>query len=395
MRGATCRCRSLPLACAWMLLLLVACDRATGEAKTEDMVLIDTNLRYEFGAGRQCGEPDLGALCAAVADDFLDLRGFSKPYPSATVNIRPFMIDAAEVTNRQFAECVDAGVCWEPSGEPGTIVPYYDNEQYRDYPVLNISRDQAQAYCASQGKRLPTQFEWERVAIGPEAGNARQYPFDGSPTASSPDQMLECRDRDFPLEMCSGDKRPRKVGESVDDRVSEAHGTVRGLLGNVSEWVLDSWDPGFTCAELLSCPDCWRCVGGECVSSCLACDQCRAAESSCFVICEEVDFHESSIGIPVCMKFPEELYCSVNEQMNSVCCLGSFEDAGGTACRQARSFDQKYAYRGGNYLTSDDEYCEAKSAERTRGLNSFWESHYVGFRCARSLNGNSHPEVSR
>lgn len=77
------------------------------------------------------------------------------------VNLRPFYIDEAEVSNGDFAEFCRATGCMPPGGNPSL-------------PVVNVTIAQARAYAEWKGKRLPTALEWERAARGVDA---LRYPW--------------------------------------------------------------------------------------------------------------------------------------------------------------------------------------------------------------------------
>ena len=98
---------------------------------------------------------------------------------SLQVTISDFSMDVYPVTNQEFLEFVKTNskwkkyqvkklfadgnylVSWESDTELGTT-------QSQKAPATNISWFAANDYCSSQGKRLPTIYEWEYVAMANE-----------------------------------------------------------------------------------------------------------------------------------------------------------------------------------------------------------------------------------
>jgi serine/threonine-protein kinase len=123
---------------------------------------------------------------------------------------------------------VDAGAC-EPPQEASshTRDAYFGNPEFADYPVVNVNRYQANAFCTWVGARLPTEAEWEKAARGTDG---RIYPWgDQAPT-----QELANFDRNV------GDTTP--VGSYPAG--ASPYG-VMDMAGSVWEWVDDWYDSDY------------------------------------------------------------------------------------------------------------------------------------------------------
>lgn len=152
-------------------------------------------------------------------------NGAADEQPEAQIYLDEFYIDQHEVTNRMYRDCVTTGPCATPTRQPDD---HYDNETYNDFPVVNVTWDQAQRYCKFRSKRLPAEAEWEKAARGPE-GNI--YPWKNSETTNDI-RLIAMRTQNV-----------QPVGKTAQD-VSGYQ--VYDMGSNVREWVYDHYSPNST-----------------------------------------------------------------------------------------------------------------------------------------------------
>jgi formylglycine-generating enzyme required for sulfatase activity/thiol-disulfide isomerase/thioredoxin len=91
--------------------------------------------------------------------------------------MQPFDLDATEVTVDAYAECVRSGECVAPATDVGCNWGARDRGKH---PVNCVDWNQAEAFCAWAGKRLPSEDEWQRAA---EGAASRVYPWGDSAPA--------------------------------------------------------------------------------------------------------------------------------------------------------------------------------------------------------------------
>lgn len=100
-----------------------------------------------------------------------ETRTFRRP-----VEIKPFVIDEAPVTNAQFAEFLNA-TNYRPE-HVANFLRHWENGRpakgKEDHPVVYVDLGDARAYARWAGKRLPTEEEWQYAAQG---ADGRKYPW--------------------------------------------------------------------------------------------------------------------------------------------------------------------------------------------------------------------------
>jgi formylglycine-generating enzyme len=112
---------------------------------------------------RECGlyEPPPFANIRWMLPNIHKVVTAERPAP-----IAPFAIDRAAVTNRQFQAFL-AGSAYTPA-DPTHFLRHWRNGApvagEEDWPVVYISLDEARAYAAWAGARLPTEDEWQAAA---------------------------------------------------------------------------------------------------------------------------------------------------------------------------------------------------------------------------------------
>lgn len=191
-------------------------------------------------------------------------EGRESAQPEHSVTLRPFLIDAYEVTNQEFAaflntldiqakrdvpagelspddvEGRDADRVWGgASGDERTYIEMDDTDArigirngkfvpepgFSDHPAPESTWAGARVYCAWRGARLPSEAEWEAAARGKEG---RTYPWGEAPP--TPERAVYGRAR--------GNTDP--VGSHPDGATPEG---VFDLAGNEAEWTSSLFRP--------------------------------------------------------------------------------------------------------------------------------------------------------
>jgi formylglycine-generating enzyme required for sulfatase activity len=154
-------------------------------------------------------------------------NGNSDERPRHQVYLGAFYMDVYEVTNAAYRACVSAGVCTLPNKtSSATRSSYYGNSQYDNYPVINVTWDQAKTYCEWRGGSLPTEAQWEKAARGTDG---RTYPWG---------EGIDSNRANY----------NNNVGDTTEVGSYESGKSPYGmydLAGNVWEWVADWYDSSY------------------------------------------------------------------------------------------------------------------------------------------------------
>jgi len=143
--------------------------------------------------------------------------------PAHSVSVGPFLLDKLPVTNQQYAEFVRATSHPAPPNWNAGTHP----ARQGDWPVTQVSWDDADAYCYWKGKggRLPTEAEWEFAARGTDG---RVYPW-GNNFGSALTNSVE-----------AGVGQLEPVG--TRSNAASPFG-VLDMSGNVWQWCEDGYKP--------------------------------------------------------------------------------------------------------------------------------------------------------
>jgi formylglycine-generating enzyme required for sulfatase activity len=175
--------------------------------------------------------------------------------PQHKVFLDAFWIDQTEITNAMFAKFVAEtgyvtdgerighgiaydGDYWVEVSKASWLYPrgiYSGIENLNNHPVVQISWNDAYAYCQWADRRLPTEAEWEKAARGTDASI---YPWGNEDVADHlanfADVNLEVEDAESSMD--DGYQFTAPVGSYPEG--ASPFGAL-DMVGNVWEWVAD------------------------------------------------------------------------------------------------------------------------------------------------------------
>ena len=212
------------------------------------------------------GSPPQDDMVVIPAGEFLmgnpdDGLSFDDERPQRNVFIDSFRIDRHEVTNARYHRFVAATGHPAPSHQKPELTLWVHGMPIPgsgQHPVVNVTWEDAVAYCRWQSKRLPTEAEWEKAARG---ADGRRYPWGNDWEFTKANSASHWAGRT--IEFKNGEEWKAFWITGDGARISHERGlngevltlpvgsfpegaSPYGLLdmaGNASEWVQDWYEP--------------------------------------------------------------------------------------------------------------------------------------------------------
>ena len=148
--------------------------------------------------------------------------------PAHYVTVRSFFMDEAEVSNADYAHYL--------TRHPTELAPWTNKRVppgLVDLPVTNVTWNEADRYCRSLGRRLPTEAEWEYAA---RSGPRKEYIYPWG--------------RKFRPEFVVArvGRARRHKPRLMPVRTGTAWGGLYNMIGNAWEWTSSKFElyPGST-----------------------------------------------------------------------------------------------------------------------------------------------------
>lgn len=225
----------------------------------------DLEEAADFDAGGVEGDVEVpgGTLLLGSPDD--RPFAFDNERRAHTVEVEPFEISRAQVTNAEFREFVEDGgyddraywsdAGWEWRKDADADSPVYWQKDSGEWhrrlfdevvelkphrPVVHVSYWEAEAYCNWAGRRLPTEAEWEAAAAGltDDGDEKRRFPWGDRPPTG------EHANLDGLALIASLDDAPdREVADVGAFPEGDSPYGCRQMVGNTWEWTASTFEP--------------------------------------------------------------------------------------------------------------------------------------------------------
>ena len=218
-------------------------------AGTFTMGVTESQAEDAFEACKQAFEPPRSEPLPFVRTPSGADRTFCGRYNEELEEMKPrdvtlpaFAIDRDEVTVRDYRACVAAGGC-----SLDALVDGDERYLHDEWPMVNVTWNEAREFCHWRGGRLPTEAEWERAARGDDGrvwpwGNVdRPKDFNHGQARA---EVLREIDRSGAITVLLGDP-DASDGTSILAKPgsypwSDGPYGTHDMAGNVAEWTADA-----------------------------------------------------------------------------------------------------------------------------------------------------------
>lgn len=191
--------------------------------------------------------PDGSFIMGLTDEDPLDIQNAGRK----RVTVSSFYIDRFEVTNKEYrnflnelsAEKREARVpdstAWDESVSRANWKTYFYGSERGNYPVVAVTWRDAKEYCKWDGKRLPTEAEWEYAARAGRVGGV--YPWAGFSPRNPQGKFLANFNPGRQGQAADGYAFTAPVGSYPPNKWG-----LHDVAGNVAEWVEDAYTPSYS-----------------------------------------------------------------------------------------------------------------------------------------------------
>ena len=186
--------------------------------------------------------PDGTFLMGLTDEDPYDFQNAGR----RRITVSAFYFDRYEVTNAEYRDYVNSlsGSAADEALPDSTVFSgvirfedYFYGSSYDTHPVVGVTWYQAKSYCQYQGKKLPTEAEWEYAARAGYIGAI--YPWNGLSPTNQYGQYLAN------FSPSRGQAADGHAFTSPVDDFPYSKWGIYAVSGNAAEWVADSYSPSY------------------------------------------------------------------------------------------------------------------------------------------------------
>lgn len=191
--------------------------------------------------------PDGSFIMGLTDEDPLDIQNAGRK----KVTVSSFYIDRFEVTNKDYRDFISDlsgddrdsrlpdSSAWDEAASRANWKTYFYGSERSDYPVVAVTWTDAREYCKWEGKRLPTEAEWEYAARAGRVGGV--YPWAGFSPRDPQGRYLANFNPGRQGQAADGYAFTAPVGSYPPNRWG-----LHDVAGNVAEWVQDAYTPSYS-----------------------------------------------------------------------------------------------------------------------------------------------------